>query len=168
MFGGMPGYLISVNYPGNVGRYLTVFMRKNFSTASVIMLYLLGFYILLSSLKINRWLRVAGAMAFAFSSYFLIIIGAGHITKANAIAWLAPTIAGVLLAFRGKPVGGALLFAAAFSLELLSGHLQITYYGFLIIAILGVIELILPCVRKTALFQNLSIPAGRRLYWLWE
>ncbi len=180
MFGGMPGYLISVNYPGNVGRYLTVFMRKNFSTASVIMLYLLGFYILLSSLKINRWLRVAGAMAFAFSSYFLIIIGAGHITKANAIAWLAPTIAGVLLAFRGKPVGGALLFAAAFSLELLSGHLQITYYGFLIIAILGVVELIfalrekkLPAFFKALLFllAGAVLAVGMnfsRLYTTWE
>ena len=93
----MPGYLISVNYPGNLGRKLSVFIRKTFSTASFIILYLVGFYILLSSLKINRWLRVAGAVAFAFSSYFLIIIGAGHMTKANAIAWLAPTIGGVLL-----------------------------------------------------------------------
>lgn len=99
MFSGMPGYLISVNYPGNLGRKLSVFIRKTFSTASFIILYLVGFYILLSSLKINRWLCVAGAVAFAFSSYFLIIIGAGHMTKANAIAWLAPTIGGVLLAF---------------------------------------------------------------------
>lgn len=180
MFSGMPGYLISVNYPGNLGRKLSVFIRKTFSTASFIILYLVGFYILLSSLKINRWLRVAGAVAFAFSSYFLIIIGAGHMTKANAIAWLAPTIGGVLLAFRGKPLAGGLLFAAALSMELLSGHLQITYYGIIILVILGITELVfairekmLPLFFKALLFlfAGAVLAVGMnfsRLYTTWE
>lgn len=142
MFGGMPGYMISVVYPGNLTRYITSPLRQIFSTASFLILYLIGFYILLLSLKLNRWVSVAGAVAFAFSSYFLIILGAGHMSKANAISWLAPTIAGVLLTFRGKPLAGTLLFTAAFSLELLSGHLQITYYGFIAIALLGLVELI--------------------------
>lgn len=180
MFGGMPGYLISVNYPGNPGRKFSAFMRNTFSTASFIILYLLGFFILLTSLKINRWLSVAGAIAFAFSSYFLIIIGAGHMTKANAIAWLAPTIAGVLLAFRGKPLGGGLLFAAALSMELLSGHLQITYYGFIILAILGIVELVFAIREKMLpgffkallfLFAGAVLAVGMnfsRLYTTWE
>ncbi|MFA5587448.1 MAG: hypothetical protein WC987_01660, partial [Mariniphaga sp.] len=180
MFSGMPGYLISVNYPGNLGRKLSVFIRKTFSTASFIILYLVGFYILLSSLKINRWLCVAGAVAFAFSSYFLIIIGAGHMTKANAIAWLAPTIGGVLLAFRGKPLAGGLLFAAALSMELLSGHLQITYYGIIILVILGITELVfatrekmLPLFFKALLFlfAGAVLAVGMnfsRLYTTWE
>lgn len=180
MFSGMPGYLISVNYPGNLGRKLSVFIRKTFSTASFIILYLVGFYILLSSLKINRWLRVAGAVAFAFSSYFLIIIGAGHMTKANAIAWLAPTIGGVLLAFRGKLLAGGLLFAAALSMELLSGHLQITYYGIIILVILGITELVfairekmLPLFFKALLFlfAGAVLAVGMnfsRLYTTWE
>ncbi len=180
MFSGMPGYLISVNYPGNLGRKLSVFIRKTFSTASFIILYLVGFYILLSSLKINRWLCVAGAVAFAFSSYFLIIIGAGHMTKANAIAWLAPTIGGALLAFRGKPLAGGLLFAAALSMELLSGHLQITYYGIIILVILGITELVfatrekmLPLFFKALLFlfAGAVLAVGMnfsRLYTTWE
>jgi hypothetical protein len=149
MFSGMPGYMISVIYPGNLSRYISRPIRQIFSTASFLILYLIGFFILLRSLKINRWLSVAGAIAFAFSSYFLIILGAGHMSKANAIAWLAPVVAGVLLAFRGKPVAGTLLFAAAFSFELLSGHLQITYYGFLLIAVYGVVELIFAIREKT-------------------
>lgn len=180
MFSGMPGYMISVIYPGNLGRHIAEPIRRTFSTASFLILYLIGFFILLRSLRVNRWLSVAGAVAFAFSSYFLIILGAGHMSKANAIAWLAPTLAGVLLAFRGKPLAGALLFAAAFSIELLSGHLQITYYGFLMIAILGLVELIFAIREKTlaAFFKAfLFLLAGAvvavgmnfsRLYTSWE
>jgi hypothetical protein len=149
MFSGMPGYMISVIYPGNLSRYISRPIRQVFSTASFLILYLIGFFILLRSLKINRWLSVTGAIAFAFSSYFLIILGAGHMSKANAIAWLAPVVAGVLLAFRGKPVAGTLLFAVAFSFELLSGHLQITYYGFLLIAVYGIVELVFAIREKT-------------------
>ncbi|MDD2381201.1 MAG: YfhO family protein [Mariniphaga sp.] len=180
MFSGMPGYMISVIYPGNLGRFITSPVRKIFSTASFLILYLIGFYLLLISLKVNRWLSVAGAVAFAFSSYFLIILGAGHMSKANAIAWLAPVFAGILLAFRGKPIAGTLLFAAAFSIELLSGHLQITYYGFLVIAILGLVELIfairekmLPAFFKSFLFllAGAILAVGMnfsRLYTSWE
>ncbi|MBW6537218.1 MAG: YfhO family protein, partial [Mariniphaga sp.] len=165
---------------GNLGRHITGPVRRTFSTASFLILYLIGFFVLLRSLKVNRWLSVAGAVAFAFSSYFLIILSAGHMSKANAIAWLAPTIAGVLLAFRGKPLAGSLLFAAAFSIELLSGHLQITYYGFLMIAILGLVELIFAIREKTlpAFFKAfLFLLAGAvvavgmnfsRLYTSWE
>ena len=101
-------------------------------------------------------------------------------TKANANAWLAPTIAGVLLAFRGKPLGGGLLFAAALSMALLSGHLQITYYGFLILDILGIVELVfvirekmLPGCFKALLFlfAGAVLAVGMnfsRLYTTWE
>lgn len=149
MFSGMPGYLISVVYPGNLTRYVHSIPRSIFEEASFLLLYLLGFYVLFISLKINRWLSLTAAIAVAFSSYFIIIIGAGHTSKANAIAYLAPVIAGVLMAFRGKYLPGALLFAVAFSLELLAGHLQITYYGFLIIAIYGLVELVHAIRNKT-------------------
>lgn len=180
MFGGMPGYLISVIYPGNLTGHIHVSFRKVFDNASFIILYLLGFYILLVSMKFNRWLSVAGAIAFAFSSYFIIIIGAGHTSKANAIAYLAPVLAGVLLTFRGKYLAGGLLFTIAFSLELLAGHLQITYYGFLLILILGLVQLIyairekrLPSFYKSVLYllAGLVIAGGMnfsRLYTTWE
>jgi hypothetical protein len=149
MFSGMPGYLISVIYPGNITRYFHTSVRNIFTVAGFLILYMIGFYILMISLKINRWLSVAGAVAFAFSSYFIIIIGAGHTSKAAAIAYLAPVIGGVLLAFRGKPLAGTLLFTVAFSLELVANHLQITYYGFIMIALFGIIQLIYAIREKT-------------------
>jgi hypothetical protein len=180
MFSGMPGYLISVVYPGNVTRYFHTNVRSIFTIASFLILYMIGFYILLVSLKINRWLSVAGAVAFAFSSYFIIIIGAGHTSKAAAIAYLAPVIGGVLLAFRGKPLAGTLIFTVAFSLELVANHLQITYYGFIMIVLFGIIQLTYAIREKTlpsffkasglllagamvALSMNFS-----RLYTTWE
>ena len=180
MFGGMPGYMISVRYPGNLAGFITGNIRKIFSTASFIILYLLGFYILLSSLKVKRWLSVAGAVAFGFSSYFLIILAAGHMTKANAIAFLAPMTAGVLLTFRKKYLAGSILFALFFSLELLAGHLQITYYGFILIALFGLTQLVfaikektLPDFFKALLFLVVGAVIGigmnfSRLYTSWE
>ena len=180
MFSGMPGYLISVIYPGNLTRYFHSGMRSIFTVASFLILYLIGFYILLKSLGINRWLSVAGAVAFAFSSYFIIIIGAGHTSKAAAIAYLAPVIGGVLLAFRGKPLAGTLLFTVAFSLELVANHLQITYYGFIMIVIFGIVQLVyaikenmLPSFFKAVgfLLAGALLALGMnfsRLYTTWE
>ncbi len=180
MFSGMPGYLISVIYPGNLARHIQAFFRNQFHTASFLILYMIGFYILLSSMKFNRWLSIAGAIAFAFSSYFIIIIGAGHTSKANAIAYMAPVLAGILLAFRGKYLAGSLLFAVAFSLELLAGHLQITYYGFIMVALLGLAELIYAIRNKTLpsffkafffLLAGAVVAIGMnfsRLYTTWE
>jgi len=180
MFSGMPGYLISVVYPGNVTRYFHTNVRYIFTVASFLILYMLGFYILLTSLKVNRWLSVAGAVAFAFSSYFIIIIGAGHTSKAAAIAYLAPVLGGVLLAFRGKPLAGTLLFTIALSLELVANHLQITYYGFIMIVLFGIIQLIYAIREKTmpSFFKVIGLLAAgavvalgmnfSRLYTTWE
>jgi len=142
MFSGMPAYMISTGYKGNIIRYIHSYINKAFHHASMIILYMIGFYILLSSMKIKRWLSVIGAIAFGLSSYFIIIIGAGHTSKAYAIGYLAPVIAGVILAFRKKPLTGVLLFTAALSLELYANHQQITYYGLLIIAIFGAVKLV--------------------------
>ena len=128
MFGGMPGYMISVNYPNNVINFFAGLPRTWFSIASFIILYFIGFYVLLTSLKINRWVSVAGAVAFGLSSYFIIILSAGHASKANALAFLPIVIAGVLMVFRRKYLPGTILFTIGLSLELLSGHPQITYY----------------------------------------
>lgn len=159
MFGGMPGYMISVVFKGNVTKYLHGFLRKMFHPAAIIFLYMLGFFILLLSLKINRWLSLVGAIAFGLSSYFIIIIGAGHNTKAYALGYLPVVIAGVLMAFRGKLVAGTILFTVGLSLEMHANHLQITYYGLILLAIYGVVDLIyaikekaLPSFAKATLF----------------
>lgn len=148
MFGGMPGYMISVIYPNNIISFFAGLPRLWFSIASFIFLYFVGFYILLSSLKINRWLSVAGAVAFGLSSYFIIIISAGHASKANALAFLPIVIAGVLMVFRGKQIPGAILFTIGLSMELLAGHPQIAYYGMLLIGIYGIVELIYALKEK--------------------
>jgi len=142
MFGGMPGYMISVIYPNNIIDYFAALPRQLFSIASFIFLYLIGFYVLLTSMKMNRWLSVAGAIAFGLSSYFIIIIGAGHASKANALAFLPIVIAGVLMVFRGKKIPGAILFTIGLSMELLAGHPQITYYGMLLLGIYGIVEMV--------------------------
>lgn len=180
MFSGMPAYMISTLYPGNITDFVAGISRRLFSVASFIFLYLVGFYVLLISLKVNRWLSVAGAIAFAFSSYSLIILTAGHYSKANAIAFLPLLIAGVLLAYRGKPVAGALLFAFSFSLELVANHFQITYYGFILMGIFFLIQLIQSIKEKNVqslIKPTLYLVAGGliaigmnfpRLYTTWE
>ncbi len=148
MFSGMPGYLISVIYPDNLAKYIGGLPRRFFSSASFIFLYLIGFYILLSSLKIKRWLSIAGAIAFAFSSYFLIILAAGHNSKAVALSYLPIVLAGVLLVFNKKYIPGTILYSVGMSLEILAGHLQITYYGFILLAIYGIVELVYSLKEK--------------------
>jgi hypothetical protein len=105
-------------------------------------------------------LSVAGAIAFGLSSYFIIIIGAGHASKANALAFLPIVIAGVLMVFRGKQIPGAILFTIGLSLELLAGHPQITYYGMLLLAIYGIVELIYAIKEKALL------PFGKSVLYL--
>lgn len=180
MFGGMPGYMISVLYPGNLATPLANLPRQLFSIASFIILYLIGFFVLLRSLKINTWLSVAGAIAFGFSSYFIIILSAGHMSKANAIGFLPLVIAGVLMVFREKYLPGAILFALGLSLELLAGHPQITYYGLILLGIYAIVELVFSVKEKALaafgksvlyLLAGMIIAVGMnfsRLYTSWQ
>ncbi len=150
MFGGMPAYQISVKYKSNLVRYIDkIFQLGLPHPANLVFLYFLGFFILLLVLKVDPWLSVLGAIAFAFSSYFFIIIQAGHNSKAHAIAYMAPVLAGIIISFRGKHILGAILSALFLSLELEAGHPQITYYLFLIIIILGITEFIYAVKQKT-------------------
>lgn len=148
MFGGMPGYMISVVYSGNFASKISHIIGKTFPLASKIILYLLGFYILLFTLGIKRWLSVIGAIAFGLSSYFLIILAAGHNSKADALGYLPIVIAGVIMVFNEKRIPGVLLFTLGLSLELLAGHPQITYYGLILLAILGIVEFIFAIIEK--------------------
>ncbi len=136
MFGGMPAYQISIRHPDNLLLYF-----RGVSTlwlpfpANIVFSYLLGFFILLLVLKIDPWLSILGAVAFAFSAYFFIIIDAGHITKAFAIAYMPLVFAGVILVNRGKYLLGGALTALFLGMELYWNHVQITYYLFLFLGI---------------------------------
>ncbi|MEE2699808.1 MAG: YfhO family protein [Bacteroidota bacterium] len=141
MFSGMPAYQISTKYQGNLIQYIPKIISLGIPRpANLLFLYLLGFYILLLSLKLDYRLSVVGAIAFAFSSYFFIIIQAGHMTKAHAIAYIPMVIAAVLYTYRGKMLLGGVLTALAVALELYANHLQITYYLVLILLLIGLVQ----------------------------
>ena len=143
MFGGMPAYQISVQYKGNVLRYLDQLMQLYLpQPAGMVFLYMIGFFILLLVLKVDKWLAIAGAIAFAFSSYLFIIFEAGHNSKAHAIGYMAPVLAGIILTYRGRYLAGGIMAAIALSLELLTNHLQITYYLMMIAGVFVITELV--------------------------
>jgi len=143
MFGGMPAYQISVEYKGTILKYIDKAMQLFLPfPAGLVFLYMIGFLILLLTLKVDKWLAVAGAIAFAFSSYLFIILEVGHNSKAHAIGYMAPVLAGIILLYRGKYLAGGIMTAIALSLELLTNHLQITYYLMMIAGIFVVTELI--------------------------
>lgn len=143
MFGGMPAYQISVEYKANLIRHVdNIFKLGLPHPANLVIIYFLGFFILLMVLRVNPWLAFAGSAAFAFSSYFFIILEAGHNSKAHAIGYMAPVLAGIILSYRGKRLAGALLTALFLALEIRANHLQITYYLMLIVIIIGITELI--------------------------
>ena len=144
MFSGMPAYQISVRYKKNLISYCSqIFKLYLPGPAGTVFLYLLGFYFLLVSLGIDYRLAIIGAIAYAFSSYFFIIIEAGHNTKAHAIGYVAPILASFLMVFRGKKVLLGFALTALFtSLILNANHLQITYYLVMLLFIIGVVKFI--------------------------
>ena len=144
MFSGMPAYQISVRYKKNLISYCSQLFKLYLpGPAGNVFLYLLGFYFLLVSLGIDYRLAIIGAIAYAFSSYFFIIIEAGHNTKAHAIGYVAPILASFLMVFRGKKVLlGSALTALFTSLILNANHLQITYYLVVLLFIIGVVKFI--------------------------
>lgn len=130
IFSGMPTYQISPSYGSTELLSKVAWLLGLFTTGPLnyVFLYLLGFYILMRSLRQKPLISVFGAVAWAFSSYFFIIIAAGHIWKVNTLAFVPPTVAGVILAYRGKYLWGGLTLALFTALQVLSNHLQMTYY----------------------------------------
>ncbi|HKK63111.1 MAG TPA: hypothetical protein VJ951_11130, partial [Bacteroidales bacterium] len=159
MFGGMPAYLIHVNYKGNLISHLNKILLVGARPASQLFLLLLGGYILFLALRINPWLSLVGAIAIAFSSYNFIIIMAGHNTKVIAIAYAAPVIAGAIMTFRGKRLLGAALTGIFLTLQIYINHPQITYYTLIILLFYGISELIFAYRegRLKTLFTNAGL-----------
>jgi hypothetical protein len=138
MFGGMPAEQISVRYDSNLMNYVyNVYTFWLPRPVSYLWTILIGFYILLMCLKVDPWVGLVGALAFGFSSFFMISLQAGHMSKINAIGFMAPAIGGFILLFRGHLIKGGILATMFLSLQLWAGHPQITYYTFFIIGIVG-------------------------------
>jgi len=151
MFGGMPAYQIKGDSSANIFSKFNRVVRFGlpFHTVAILFLYLLGFYILLRSMKMGRWLSLVGALAFAFGSYNIIIIIAGHITKAYAIALCAPVIAGILYTLNRRPLVGAFFTTVALGAQIAYNHVQITYYLFLMVLVLMIGRFIKALIDRT-------------------
>ena len=139
LFSGMPNYQISPGYDSmyafrSIVRVYDLYIPY---PAGLIFIMLLGFFILLKALNIRTPLAVAGAIFYAFSSYFFIIITAGHIWKFVTLAYIPPTIGGIILIYKGRYWLGGIVTATFTALQITSNHIQMSYYfGFVIIAYL--------------------------------
>ena len=158
LFSGMPTYQISPSYDSTVP--VSVF-EKAFHLwlpdyVWHLFVYLLGFYILLRAFDFKQYLAVLGSIMWAFSSYFLIIIAAGHMWKVMALGYLPPMIAGVVLAYRGRYLWGLVVTAVFAALEIHANHVQMTYYYLFIIAAM-VIAFIIEGIRKRDQLSRLHV-----------
>lgn len=142
MFSGMPAYLISVLYPGNLFKHLDNLLKLYKTPVAALFLSMLGFYIMLLFFRVNPWLAMAGAIAYGFSSYLFVSLSAGHNTKAYAMAWMAPVIGSVVYSFRKHALIGAALFSLFLTMQIMANHFQITYYTGIIVLVFGIFELI--------------------------
>ncbi len=143
MFGGMPAYQISVDYTNNFLGKVNQFMQLSLPRpVGLLFVTMLGFYIFGLCLKINPWLSMIGGLAFGLSTINILYIGAGHITKVNSIAYMAPALGGLLVAFRGNKLLGAAIFGLFFSLNLTCNHFQMTYYLIILLVAVALAEVL--------------------------
>ncbi len=180
MFSGMPTYMISTKFTGNLLRLVDSAVKMIKMPIVSIFLTMLGFYILLLIFRVRPWLAIAGAIAYGLSTYFFFILTAGHNTKAMAIAYMAPMIGGIYYTYRYDILKGAILTAFFLTLELLANHPQITYYAFICILIFVIVEFIYAIrskeirrfiVRSAVLVVPVLLAVGMNfgsLYTTWE
>ncbi|MFN5183361.1 MAG: YfhO family protein [Bacteroidota bacterium] len=148
MFGGMPAYQISVHYANRALGFTNSLMQLYLpQPLGMVFLYMIGFFILMLCLNIDPWIGLICSIGFAFSSYFFIIIEAGHNTKAIAIAYAPPLFGGIILLYKRKWILGFILTTLFMGLEIYANHPQITYYMFLLFALVIISEAIV-CVKE--------------------
>ena len=165
MFSGMPAYLISVKYPGNLFKHLDNFLKLYRTPVAALFLSMLGFYIMLLFFRVNPWLAMAGAIAYGFSSYLFVSLSAGHNTKAYAMAYMAPVLGSVVYAFRKNLLAGASLFALFLAMQIMANHFQITYYTGMIVLVFGIFELVNAIKTKAvpAFLKSFGVLVGAAL-----
>ena len=149
IFSGMPTYQTAPEYTSTKGVNTAVKAYHLFLPENVwyVFVYLLGFYILLRAFDFRQHLAVLGSIIWAFSSYFLIIIAAGHIWKVMALAYLPPMIAGIVLAYRGRYLWGLIVTAVFAAFEINANHVQMTYY-YLFVILFMVIAFLVEAIRQ--------------------
>ena len=152
IFGGMPTYQMSPSYQSTDGlsQVMNAYHLWLPDNMWFLFAYLLGFYILLRAFDFRQSLAALGSVMWAFSSYFLIIIAAGHLWKVMALAYLPPMIAGVVLAYRGRYLSGFIVTALFTAFEIKANHVQMTYY-YLFIILFMVIGYLVKSIREKQL-----------------
>ena len=149
LFGGMPTYQIAPSYDST--KTMT-FVEKMYHLwfpdyVWYIFASMLGFYILLRAFDFRQWMAALGAVVWAFSSYFFIIIAAGHIWKVMALAYIPPTIAGLVMCYRGKYLWGTIVATIFAALQIQANHVQMSYY-FLTVELAMVIAYLIKAIRE--------------------
>lgn len=161
MFGGMPTYQITGSLPSSKIRAIisdTLHLGlQDSNPIGLVFAYFVGFFLMLLCFGVNPWLSIIGALTIGFSSYFFLIIPAGHVTKAIAISYLAPIIGGFYAIMRRKYWIGASLILLYGSLGIVS-HAQMTYYIFMLIGVMAFAELYIHATEKR--WKNLGISLG--------
>jgi len=157
MFGGMPTYQISPSYDSTdtfskAERIYELWLPEYVRLAFIM---LLGFYILLRAFGISPWLSALGGIIWAFSSYFFILIAAGHLWKFITLAYIPPTIAGMVWAYRGKIWQGGIVFALFVAMQILANHVQMSYY-FLFVMLFMVIAFGVQAYHNHTMIQFLK------------
>lgn len=152
LFSGMPTYQISMpsssrNITNAIYKFFHLYIVNPYRPIGLIFFYFIGFFILLNAFGINKWLSMAGAITISLSSYFFIIIPAGHINKADAIGCMASIIAGFYLLYRKKYLWGVPLVMIFSSIGVIR-HPQMAYYFFLLLGIFFIAELIIHIKSK--------------------
>ena len=160
LFGGMPTYQTSPSYNSTtaLGKVMDAYHLWLPENVWYVFVYLLGFYILMRAFDFRQWMAALGAVVWAFSSYFFIIIAAGHIWKVWALAYLPPMIAGLVLAYRGKYLWGLILTAIFTAFEIKANHVQMTYY-YLFVILFMVIAWLVDALRKKQMAHFLKATA---------
>jgi hypothetical protein len=159
MFSGMPAYQISADQSANWLTKADQLIKLGLPRpVGILFISMLGFYILGLCLRINPWLAMIGALGYGFSTINILYLGAGHMSKVNAIAYMAPALGGLLLAFRGRWLLGSAVFALFLGLNITANHLQMTYYLAFILGAVALAEVIRLALTKN--WKPLSLAIG--------
>ncbi|WP_299579071.1 YfhO family protein [uncultured Sunxiuqinia sp.] len=149
MFGGMPSFLLSTKYPGNLIAKVQSAIEVVPRPARYLILMFSLFFVLTLLLKVNLWVSAVGAIAYGMFSFFFVIIDSGHMTKAHTLTYMALVVGGVLLAYKRNAFWGSLLAAFSLSWMLSANHPQMTYYAGIMVIIIGLTYLVAAIKEKT-------------------
>lgn len=144
LFCGMPTYQLAPSYNSTdlLAKVEKVYQLGLPDVVMLVFIMLLGFYILLRAFDFRVWMAALGAVLWAFSSYFFIILGAGHIWKLMTLAFIPPTLAGMVLCYKGKYLWGGVVTAFFVALQIFSNHVQMSYYFLSVVALMALAFLI--------------------------